>query len=98
MIPPPLLSRVKQANNIAGDRIRHLLLRVLVPIAALARESQILPCRLPASRVGRDVFDGKPLRREAFLAAAVFTGSLRLIANQSAEFSRNVFLRHRLQA
>jgi superfamily II DNA or RNA helicase len=31
-----------------------------------------------------DVFDGKPLRRETLLAAAVFTGSIRLIANQPA--------------
>jgi hypothetical protein len=98
MIPPSLLSRVKQTNNSASDRIRRLLLRVLVPIAALAGESQILLRRLPASRVGVDVFYGKPLRREALLAPAVFTDSSGLIANRSAEFSRNMFFRHRLQA
>jgi hypothetical protein len=73
-VSPPLLEpRVKQGHSRSRDRIQAFHLDVLVVVATLAGQGEILHRVLSASLERNDMLDGERLRRETLLTPAVFT-------------------------
>lgn len=75
MIAPPLTARVEQRGGPAGRRIRPLDMIILMMIASLARQGQVILGRgaAPAARddvLGRERLHGEPRLAAAILAAA----------------------------
>jgi hypothetical protein len=83
MIIPLLLSRVEQRGRLAGARIDSRLFVILVIVASLAGQREIIEAGFAARAFRFDVFNGEGLRRKTLLAAAIFTATTRTFHDAS---------------
>ncbi len=64
---------MKQRCHVAGFSIDRVDSRVLVVVATLTGQREVVDDRLPTGSPRNDVLDGECLRRETFLAATILT-------------------------
>lgn len=92
---PILAARVKKRGDLFGQRIHCFSLDVLVIVATLTRQSQIVGCRFSALFHGDNVFDGERGNCVRDRAAAVFAPALRSLDHQTPQFCRDIWARHK---
>jgi hypothetical protein len=71
MFPPQLLARMKQGDGFASNRIEAMGLAVLVTVASLARQSQVLQACRTILAAWLNVLNREGLHGEACLTATI---------------------------
>lgn len=95
VVTPPLLPWMVQRHEIASNRIVSFDFGVLMIVASLASECQIVQRRPTALRARDDVFDTKGLHSKTCLAATIFATASSTLCYHLSLLGNNARFRHK---
>src|ERR687886_1398385 len=96
MVTPSLLAWMVERHHITTYRLTSLSLVVLVIVAPLTSQSQVIERRFSALTSGNDMFNRKRLNSKTSLASAILATSIGTFSNSLFQLSRDTTLRHTL--